>query len=101
MTIVEARRAAYTEPDFRARVEFFVVKAAVAVTAENPVTALHAERQALAEQILASPESHVTRFALAAMTNATLLAAVSHSAITDNDLEFTVNSVYDAMVDRP
>ena len=96
MTIIQAHFAAYSEPDFRSRVEYLVVKAAVAVTTESPLTENHAERLVLAHLILDGSLGYVTRFALGALTNPTLLAANNHAAITDNDLEFTINSIYNS-----
>lgn len=99
MTILQAVDAAKNQPDFRNRVEFYMVKAAISVTTEASGTAFHIQRQSLAEQILASAESHVTRFALGVITNPTILGYASHSVVPDGDIEFVVNSIYNSYLD--
>jgi hypothetical protein len=96
MTIIQAGRLVETEPDFRVRVRHFIVKAAIAIVAEDPITVNHADRLVLSASILGNADGYVTRFGYACMTNATLLAAADQTAIADNDLEFAVNSLIDA-----
>lgn len=79
------------------RTRYFITKAAIAVVNENPATAKHAERLLLAERILEDGQQMARLFAVPLMTNATLAAASDFSAIVDGDLEFVVNSIYDAM----
>ena len=98
MTIQAAVNAAKNEPDFHLRVEYYLVKAAIAITTEATNTPLHAERLALAKLILASEGSHTGRFALAVVTNATVLAAANHAAVPDGDIEFVVNSIYNSFI---
>lgn len=97
MTITDAVRAATDEKDFRDRVQFLIVKSAIAIFNEAVITAMHVERLALAKLILSGPETQVTRFALAAMTQPMPLAAARHSAIADNDLENAINGVYNSL----
>lgn len=97
MTYLEASQAP-NDDDFLARVRFCMVKAAVAVKNEDPATEQHAARVALATTILNNAEPLAARFALAVMTNATLLAAATFAAIPDGDLEFATNEVYSAFL---
>lgn len=98
MTILQAVAAAKGEPDFRDRVEFYTVKAAIAATTESTGTALHTERVALARSILLSPGSKVTAFALGVITNSTIMSYASHSLVPDGDIEFVVNSIYNSYI---
>lgn len=88
------------QPSTRSRVEYCLKKAAVAVMAEAANTASHAERVAYAKKVL-SGEASVAHVALAAMTNSTLTAAgavgtAPNFGVSDGDLEFTVNSMFNA-----
>jgi len=97
MTALQASQADQ-DTDFVNRIKYFAVKAAVAVTTEDPRTAKHSERDAFARFILMNPVEAGRRFALVVMTNSTLFAASDFAAITDGDLEFTVNSVYNSLL---
>jgi len=88
-------------PTFRKRVEYCMKKAAVAIMAEDAATANHAERVVYSSKILDGSAS-VAEYAKAVVTNATLTAngdigsSPTHG-ISDGDLEFTVNSMINAM----
>lgn len=97
MTALQAAQAA-DDADFVDRNMHFAVKAAVAISTEAENTARHGERLQLSRQIIANPEMLAKRFALVVMTNPTLFAAVNFAAISDGDLEFTVNSVYNSLL---
>lgn len=98
MTALQATRFAEGDADFRARVEYYMIKAAIAVTTEATSGTNHVDRAILARNILASPSRYLTSFALSVLTNPTLFAASSASTILDSDLEFALNSVYDSFV---
>jgi len=80
---------------FIERVTMAAVRAAIAVQAEDSETANHAERSALAYQILHSSASLGQKFvtAVAADPGAVGIAADT----SENDLLFTVNSVFNAL----
>ena len=83
------------------RIKFLAMKAAVAVMSEEATTANHAERVVYAKTILDGSYSS-TGLALACMVNSTVQAGADASdpptfGVSDSDLEFTVNSVFDAM----
>lgn len=84
---------------FQSRVEYCLKKAAVAVMAEDAATASHADRVTYAESVLGGTAS-VAEVAKAVVTNATLTASGDSDAdnmgISDSDLEFTVNSMFNA-----
>ena len=86
---------------FQARVQIYMHKAAHAVYSEGGAVANHALRIALADKILAG-ESDKRLWAYSVMTNATLQTngnvtdASGLNGISDSDLEFTINSVYNA-----
>lgn len=86
--------AAKSDGAYLARVEVFMVTAAVNVIAEAGTTANHGARVTLAQRILGATEVYTPRFALASMSNATLLAANSLAEILDGDLQFTINSLF-------
>ena len=86
---------------FQRRVEYCMKKAAVAVMAEDAGTTSHAERVVYAKTVLDGTAS-VAEYAAACVTNSTLTAAGDVDdpplhGISDNDLEFTVNSMFNAM----
>ena len=85
---------------FKRRVEYCMKKAAVAVMAEAAGTASHAERVVFAITVLDGSAS-VSEAASAVVTNATLttngdITAGPLYGVSDNDLEFTVNSMFNA-----
>lgn len=82
------------EQGFQNRVEWFLSKAAIAVMAELLNTAGHAERVIYAGSVLDGTAS-VLQASIAVSTNATVDAA--GLAVTDSDLEFTVNSMFSAL----
>jgi hypothetical protein len=88
------------QPSTRSRVEYCLKKAAVAVMAEEANTASHAERVIFAKKVLAG-EASIPNATLAAMTNSTITAAgapntAPNFGVTDGDLEFTINSMFNA-----
>jgi hypothetical protein len=90
-----------TQTTFLRRVKYAANKAAIAVMAEDAGTASHAERVVYAKTVLDGTAS-VQDYANAVVTNSTLTAAGDISSsplhgISDNDLEFTVNSMFNAM----
>ena len=84
---------------FIERVGFYMKKAAVAVMSEDAGTVSHAERVVYADKIIAGTAS-VREYSLGVMTNATMEAAadpdIEGNGISDTDLEFTVNSMFNA-----
>ncbi len=82
-----------TWPLFIRRVTAAAVTAAVDVGAETfDGTTYKLQRRALVKQVLENPTLWGERFAYAAARNPAL-----SFASTDNDIQFTVNSVWDAM----
>ena len=78
---------------FQERIKFFLKKAAIAVMAEALVTAGHTERAAYAKKVL-DGDANVLEATQAVVTNATI--ETNGLASSDNDLEFTVNSMFSA-----
>lgn len=89
---------AKTDQNFQMRVEYFVVAAAIASTTESVSGSLHAQRVALAKNILNNSALYAPKFGLAVMSNSTLLAATDLSAIPDGDIQFVVNSIYNSFL---
>jgi hypothetical protein len=89
--------AAY--PPFRRRVRAAMTVAAVSVAAEQPDSGQPERsnlRRSLATNILARLDDHEERFAHAVAAN-----PVITSGSSDNDVQFTVNSVFDAVAGAP
>jgi hypothetical protein len=87
---------------FQIRVDYFLKKAAIAVMAESSSTTNHDIRVVFGREIF-DGRQRIYDFALGITTNSTIATTISTSdpttanaAISDNDLEFTVNSMYDA-----
>ncbi len=88
---------------FQRRVIYYMTKGAVAVVAESAATAGHAVRDAYANTVLDGTAS-ILSHALAALTNATVATAADITVpldggygISDSDLEFAVNEMWNAM----
>jgi hypothetical protein len=109
----EVKAVAYTDQSalgadatFKGRIQVAVVKAAVAVQAEDPAglalpagytlgkDALHAARSRLATRILADPTGYATLFAVAVAADPNTAGITGASS--DSDLLFTVNALFTA-----
>ena len=91
MTLAE-QYAAANDPTFASRVGQAMCKAAVAVQAEATNTANHTNRANFATLALRDPERYQAAVARAVVTN----AGITSTAASDNDVEFTVNSMWNA-----
>lgn len=84
---------------FQNRVRIFMHKAAHAVYSEGGAVPNHALRVALADKILLGEQS-VKLWAYSVMTNSTVQTSGDLDApllgVSDTDMEFVVNSIYDA-----
>jgi len=94
MTISQAMSIAQNNT-FRDRIQFLMIKAAVAnLNGETPSSAT----VLLGQRILKGQEN-VSLWAIAAITNATIMAGAHQddgSTIIDSDLEFVINSLWTA-----
>jgi hypothetical protein len=79
------------EPEFKRRVQGAMVKSAIFVSSEDPATAGHATRVQWATQVLRDPAHYAARMAFGVAANPAITADS-----TDADIEFTVNSVWNA-----
>ena len=99
-TASEAARVA-DQATWQDRVEYYRLAAALDVVAEDPVTQNHLERVVYAQKIIAG-SNNISGYSLAVATNATVLASISEATgepdwgVSDNDMEFTVNSLFNA-----
>ena len=85
----------YLNQDFQDKISFYMTKAAIAVMAELDTTANHVNRVAYAEDILAADVS-INAYAQGVSTNATIKTKIDNEEDYDSDLEFVVNSLFDA-----
>lgn len=89
------------QASWQTRVNYYRLKAAIAVVAEDPLTLHHAERVTYAQTLIAGGDN-IVGYSLGVATSASILTNISESAgapdwgITDNDMEFTVNSLFNA-----
>lgn len=87
--------------NFRGRCFYSLVKAAIAVMAESSATDQHEKRVVFADTVLTGGVDS-SRVALAVLTNSTIAAEAdaslinSGAGIADSDIEFTVNSMFNA-----
>lgn len=95
MATVIALAASAQDQGWKNRVKYLAVKASVDVMAESDQTVNHATRVALAKKILGGTFNFDV-YALAVLTNATIAASGDPLATSDSDLEYTINSMYDA-----
>lgn len=91
--------AVQVSSNFRERISYFVIKAAIAVMNESNGTANHTERVAFANKVFVG-DYDLQSYAYGVLTNSTVLGNLDLSendyGIIDGDLEFTVNSIYNA-----
>lgn len=89
------------DPQFQDRVNYFVVSASIAVMAEDPNTPFHPGRVAFANKVL-SGNYNVLFCTYGVLTNTTIAAEANVKKsgndylIPDSDINFTVNSEYNA-----
>lgn len=91
MTLAE-QVTALNDAAFIGKIRQALVKAAIAVMAEAANTEGHELRVAYAWAVLGAPDDAGTLAARAVVTNAALVG----TGATDNDIEFTVNSMFNA-----
>ena len=86
---------------FQAKVQYYMTKAAVAVMAEayggtgQPTADEHLKRTDYAKKIL-SGEINITEYCRAVTTNSTITQKFLANQEFQSDLEYVVNSLYDA-----
>lgn len=85
------RQALAFDTVFISRVQFAMMKAAIAVQAESSGAANHTNRSGYARSVLNDPNRYGPLFAQGVVTNAAITDTSS-----DSDIEFTVNSLWDA-----
>lgn len=86
---------------FIQRVQMALVTAAINVQSEPTTTLLHAQRVVYAQRILANPILTANQMAVGVATNTTIGTEyvgppIQSSNILDADIQFTVNSLYNA-----
>jgi hypothetical protein len=83
-----------SDQTFRLRVALGCVEAATDIMAEDPQTAGHTERKALANALLLDPMGKSVPFVFTVASNDTISAA---GAATDGDIAFVVSSTWNAV----
>jgi hypothetical protein len=76
---------------FMRRVQMIAQKTAIAVAAEDPATASHAQRVAFGNKVLMNPSGYAELIAQGVTTNSAI-----NASSTDSDIEFTINSQWNA-----
>lgn len=79
------------DPIFVQRVQVGIVKSAIAVQNEGNDTEGHVARASFAYQVLLNPENYARLIAQGVATNDVITEASS-----DSDIEFTINSMWNA-----
>lgn len=80
---------------FIRRIQHTIVKTAVAVVSEAGTVNNHASRTTFATAVCRNPEAYANQYSQAVTTNGAITAASS-----DSDIEFTVNSMWDAFAGK-
>lgn len=84
-------------PAFVTRVRGAAIKGAIAVAAEDVKAANHTRRMNLAGQVLRSPGRWAELMAEGVAANVAIVTkAMAGREVPDGDIEFTVNSLWDA-----
>ncbi len=95
MSLINAAAFA-NNPDLIGPLVIAVTTASVNIMNEDPGTDHHRSRVELARKILANPRGEANRFRFAVATNPTLIAHEDMESAV-GDLQYVVDSVYDAM----
>lgn len=85
----------YKDQAFREKVLFYLVKAAIAVMAEDASVDYHAQRVDFARQVLCNGAS-LDMYSLGVLANPTIKGKVDAGESYNSDLEFVVNSLFTA-----
>lgn len=91
------------DSNFQQVVKVAMVTVALSIMTEASNTTAHAQRVALAEGVLQNPNSYINSFALAVACNPAIPATFSTqlgqftTTATDSDIQFTVNSDFNAL----
>lgn len=87
-------------PTFLGRIEVCIIKSAIAVLNEAPTVAKHAIRLNYARKVVENPPGYAERMAVGVVTNATIdtksLVDSTGATVLDSEIEFQVNSMWDA-----
>ncbi len=85
----------YKDTGFKEQVHYYMVKASIAIMNEAADTDHHVKRVDLANRILRG-SFPVESYALGVMTNATIKGNIDAGLSYTGDMEFTVNSLFNA-----
>lgn len=85
-----------TDPDFVGKVKLAAVKAAIAVMAELPETDDHERRASFAVKVMGQPDRYAAMLVVGVAANPAIVIGAP-----DGDIEFTVNSLFDAYSQVP
>jgi len=83
------------DPRFIAQVRQACITSAIAISAEINTTANHTNRANYSKQVLAAPDYYAPIIAQGVANNSTI-AAEAIGAVVDSDVQFTVNSIWNA-----
>jgi hypothetical protein len=95
MSLLSDLDALAKDPEFQKKIKVAVVNAATNISSEAPTEGYqkyHDKRSSYSQQILNAPANFVEPFAYSCASRQTLSMDSS-----DQDIQFTVNSVFDAM----
>jgi hypothetical protein len=96
------RAAVADSPTFQARVRQALINEALAITAEDPTTANHAERYTYARQVIDSPYAMAQRMAPGIAQNPNIGTGSSDpsvdSADGDSAMQYVVNTIFDSYI---
>jgi hypothetical protein len=102
MAVSESAALVAANPVWLGRVQYQVLKAAVAIANESDQTPNHTERLRLANRVLRG-NLPITVFGWLVLTNGTVGTAIdaeedpTGDSVPDGDIEFVVSSVWDAL----
>ena len=85
----------YKDTNFQEKIQFYLIKAAIAIMTEEAVVEHHVKRVAFASRILHGG-FRIDSFAIGVMTNVTVKTHIDAGTSYDDDLEFVVNSLFTA-----
>ena len=85
----------YKDTLFQNKIKFYCIKAAIAVMAEDASVVAHMQRVDFAHRILQNGPN-LDQYALGILTNTTIKGHIDAGTSYDADLEFAVNSLFNA-----
>lgn len=96
MNFAQIAGAIRNDQAFAGRVEYALMVAAVNIMAEVNTTPNHASRVTYAKTVL-NGTAPIRSAVISVLTNSTIAAVADSSSVVDSDIQFAINSLFNAL----